>query len=242
MIEEFDFDNCRESSVLYQTIYKQVARKYKRGKYEEAAELALAYMQVMLCGETTTDDEDIVDLIEPYLYSSHKAAERYERKLQRTKESKIDEMRLDEIAALMNEGKKSIDISETLGIPRSTVSYRMNVIKDNYKELLNFQDFQLFQSFQSNDNDNDNDKDKDNDKEKEKEKENVVEFGQAEHQPASASASDKSSEDYILSLIKKYKPFKNNSGMLAFQEIPKFAEMEAINHYLSNHPEAIFAA
>lgn len=181
MIADFKIEECRDSAVLYQTIYKQVARKYKRGKYEEAAELALAYMQVMLCGETTTDDEDIVDLIEPYLYSSHKAAERYERKLQRTKESKIDEMRLDEIAALMNKGKKSLVIAETLGIPRSTVSYRMNVIKDNYKELLDFQDFQLFQSFQSNDNDNDKDNDNDNDKEndndKDKEKENVNVFG-----------------------------------------------------------------
>lgn len=204
MITEFDYENCRESSILYKTAYKQVARKYQRGKYEEAAELALAYMQVMLCGETTTDDEDIVDLIEPYLYSSHKSAERYERKLQRTKESKIDEMRLDEIAALMNEGKKSLFIAETLGIPRSTVSYRMNVIKDNYKELLDFQDFQTFQS-NDNDKDNDNDNVNDNvnvnenvnDKVNVKEKENVVAFSDKPKTGVAFGNAPRVSNDYI---------------------------------------------
>ena len=80
------------------------------------------------------------------------------------------------------------------------------------------------------------------DSQKEKEKENVVGFGQAEHQPASVNASDVTYDEYILSLIKKYKPFKNSSGMIAFQEVPMFSEMEQINSYLSMHPEAVNAA
>ena len=243
MITEFDFENCRESSILYKTAYKQVARKYQRGKYEEAAELAVAYFQVMLQGYTTTDDEDVEDLVEPYAAMSKKANERYSRKVERDKNRQIEELQLCEIAQMLKDGKSYGTIADTLGVVKGTITYRVGIMRDKYPELLesvtdpNTGDtVQIVQTIQNNDNDNDNDK------EKEKEKENVVGFGQAERQPASVNASDKSSDDYILSLIKKYKPFKNNSGMLAFQEIPKFGEMEAINHYLSNHPEAVYAA
>ena len=251
MITEFDFENCRESSILYKTAYKQVARKYQRGKYEEAAELAVAYFQVMLQGYTTTDDEDIEDLVEPYAAMSKKSNERYSRKVERDKNRQIEELQLHEIAQMLRDGKSYGTIADTLGVVKGTITYRVGIMRDKYPELLeNVVDpntgdtVQIVQTIQNNDNDNDNDNDNvnDNDNDKEKEKENVVGFGQAERQPASVNASDKSSDEYILSLIKKYKPFKNSSGMIVFQEVPMFSEMEAINHYLSNHPEAVNAA
>ena len=245
MITEFDYENCRESSILYKTAYKQVARKYQRGKYEEAAELAVAYFQVMLQGYTTTDDEDIQDLVEPYAAMSKKANERYSRKVEREKNKQIEDLQLCEIAQMLKDGKSYGTIADTLGVVKGTITYRVGIMRDKYPELLeNVVDpntgdtVQIVQTIQNNDNDNDND----NVNDKEKEKEKVVGFGQAERQPASVNASDKSSDDYILSLIKKYKPFKNSSGMIAFQEVPMFSEMEAINHYLSNHPEAVNAA
>ena len=249
MITEFDYESCRESSILYKTAYKQVARKYQRGKYEEAAELAVAYFQVMLQGYTTTDDEDIEDLVEPYAAMSKKANERYSRKVEREKNKQIEDLQLHEIAQMLEDGESYGTISDSLGIAKSTVSYRVEIMRDKYPELLeNVVDpntvdtVRNVRTVQNNDNDNDNDNDNVNDKEKEKEKEKVVGFGQAERQPASVNASDKSSDEYILSLIKKYKPFRNSSGMVVFQEVPMFSEMEAINHYLSNHPEAVNAA
>ena len=242
MINEFDFEACRDSAILYQSIYKQVARKYKRGKYEEAAELALSYMQIMLNGYTTTDDEDIQDMLEPYVSVSKKANERYSRKLQKDAENQIKELLLEEIASMINEGKSYAAIADSLNIAKSTVSYRVGIIKEKYPELLSeVQDgnsVRIVRTVQSNDNDNDNDNDNVKENDKEKEKENVGEFGQAEL-PASASASDNSS---VLSLIEKYKPFRNDAGMVVFQEVPRFDEMEQINSYLSMHPEAINAA
>lgn len=237
MINEFDFEACRDSAILYQSIYKQVARKYKRGKYEEAAELALSYMQIMLNGYTTTDDEDIQDMLEPYVSVSKKANERYSRKLQKDAENQIKELLLEEIASMINEGKSYAAIADSLNIAKSTVSYRVSIIKEKYPELLSeVQDgnsVRIVRTVQSNDNDNDNDNVKENDKEKEKE--NVGEFGQAEL-PASASASDNSS---VLSLIEKYKPFRNGAGMVVFQEVPRFDEMQEIKQYLTAHPELV---
>ena len=197
MITEFDYENCRESSILYKTAYKQIARKYQRGKYEEAAELAVAYFQVMLQGYTTTDDEDIEDLVEPYAAMSKKANERYSRKVEREKNKQIEDLQLHEIAGMLEEGESYGTIADTLGIQKSTVSYRVGVMKDKYPELLeNVGDgntvgtVRNVRTVRNNDNDNDNDndnvndnvnenvndKENENDKVKVKEKENVVAF------------------------------------------------------------------
>lgn len=193
MITEFDYENCRESSILYKTAYKQIARKYQRGKYEEAAELAVAYFQVMLQGYTTTDDEDIQDLVEPYAAMSKKANERYSRKVEREKNKQIEDLQLHEIAGMLEDGESYVTIADTLGIQKSTVSYRVGVMKDKYPELLeNVGDgntvdtVRNVRTVRNNDNDNDNDndnvnenvndKENENDKVKVKEKENVVAF------------------------------------------------------------------
>lgn len=136
MINEFDFDCGRDSSVLYGAIYKQVAMKYKKGSYEEAAELALAYMQVMLNGRTTTDDEEIAIIVEPYTALAKKANERYQSKVQRTKESKIKNLELDEIAEMVNNGETYSTIAAAMDISKSTVAYRVEVIREQFPELL----------------------------------------------------------------------------------------------------------
>lgn len=136
MIVDFNLDDCRDSAVLYKTMYKLVSRKYKKGHYEEAAELALAFFQVSLLGDTTTDDEDIQDLCEPYLATARKNRERYDNKVENDKARKIEDMRLDEIAEYVNNGFTLREIEENTGIPKSTVSYRIGVIKSNYPELL----------------------------------------------------------------------------------------------------------
>lgn len=136
MIADFDLEACRDSAVIYKTMYKLVSRKYKKGQYEEAAELALAFFQVSLLGETTTDDEDIQDLCEPYLATAKKNRERYDSKVENDKARKIEDMRLDEIAEYVNNGFTTREIEDSTGIPKSTVSYRIGVIRNNYPELL----------------------------------------------------------------------------------------------------------
>lgn len=216
MITEFDYENCRESSILYKTAYKQVARKYQRGKYEEAAELAVAYFQVMLQGYTATDDEDIEDLVEPYAAMSKKANERYSRKVEREKNKQIEDLQLHEIAQMLRDGKSYGTIADTLGVVKGTITYRVGIMRDKYPELLesvvdpNTGDtVQIVQTIQNNDNDNDNDndnvnvnenvndKENENDKVNVKEKENVVAFSDKPKTGVAFGNAPRVSNDYI---------------------------------------------
>ena len=212
MITEFDYENCRESSILYKTAYKQIARKYQRGKYEEAAELAVAYFQVMLQGYTTTDDEDIQDLVEPYAAMSKKANERYSRKVEREKNKQIEDLQLHEIAQMLEDGESYGTISDSLGIAKSTVSYRVEIMRDKYPELLEVDPNTVgtvrnVRTVRNNDNDNDNDNvndnenvnDKENEKDKVnvKEKENVVAFSDKPKTGVAFGNAPRVSENYI---------------------------------------------
>ena len=240
MITEFDLDACRDSAVIYSSVLEQIEMLYEDDT-ELAGEFAIAAIQTVLSGDTTTDNKMIKVMLKQLQQSALKNQERYELSRESKREYKAKDLRLGEIAELVNEGLSVREIEQQLDIPKSTVSYRLGIIKKDYPELLsnevsNCPTCPTYVTDTDTDTVTVTDTDNDNDSEK------VVGFGQAERQPASVNASDKSSDDYILSLIKKYKPFKNSSGMIAFQEVPMFSEMEAINHYLSNHPEAVNAA
>lgn len=238
MINEFDFENCRDSAVIYSSVLEQIEMLYEDDT-ELAGEFAIAAIQTVLSGDTTTDNKMIKVMLKQLQQSALKNQERYELSRESKREYKAKDLRLDEIAELTNEGLSVREIEQQLDIPKSTVSYRLGIIKKDYPELLSnevsncptcptYVTDTVTDTVTVTDTDNDSEK--------------VVGFGQAERQPASVNASDVTYDEYILSLIKKYKPFKNSSGMIAFQEVPMFSEMEQINSYLSMHPEAVYAA
>ena len=238
MITEFDLDACRDSAVIYSSVLEQIEMLYEDDT-ELAGEFAIAAIQTVLSGDTTTDNKMIKVMLKQLQQSALKNQERYELSRESKREYKAKDLRLGEIAELVNEGLSVREIEQQLDIPKSTVSYRLGIIKKDYPELLSNEvsNCPTCPTYVT-DTDTDTVTDTDNDNDSEK----VVGFGQAERQPASVNASDVTYDEYILSLIKKYKPFKNSSGMIAFQEVPMFSEMEQINSYLSMHPEAVNAA
>lgn len=238
MITEFDLDACRDSAVIYSSVLEQIEMLYEDDT-ELAGEFAIAAIQTVLSGDTTTDNKMIKVMLKQLQQSALKNQERYELSRESKREYKAKDLRLGEIAELVNEGLSVREIEQQLDIPKSTVSYRLGIIKKDYPELLSNEVSNCptcptyvtdTDTVTVTDTDNDNDSEK------------VVGFGQAERQPASVNASDVTYDEYILSLIKKYKPFKNSSGMIAFHEVPMFSEMEQINSYLSMHPEVVNAA
>ena len=240
MITEFDLDACRDSAVIYSSVLEQIEMLYEDDT-ELAGEFAIAAIQTVLSGDTTTDNKMIKVMLKQLQQSALKNQERYELSRESKREYKAKDLRLEEIAELVNEGLSVREIEQQLDIPKSTVSYRLGIIKKDYPELLsnevsNCPTCPTYVTDTVTDTVTVTVTDTDNDSEK------VVGFGQAERQPASVNASDLTYDEYILSLIKKYKPFKNSSGMIAFQEVPMFSEMEQINSYLSMHPEVVNAA
>jgi predicted XRE-type DNA-binding protein len=62
--------------------------------------------------------------------------QRYENRKEGSKNKKIKDMKLDEIAEMLQNGMKQKEIAERLHISQQTVSYRMGLIRTQYPELM----------------------------------------------------------------------------------------------------------
>lgn len=134
MITDFNLDACRDSAVIYSSVLEQVKMVYDSDP-ALAGELAIAAIQTVICGESKSDNGMVNAMLTPLKQASDKNFQRYKRTCESKRAAKIKDLRLDEIAELKNEGKTTREIEEELGIPKSTVSYRIGIIEADYPEL-----------------------------------------------------------------------------------------------------------
>lgn len=134
MITDFNLDACRDSAVIYSSVLEQVKMVYDSDP-TLAGELAIAAIQTVICGESKSDNGMVNAMLTPLKQASDKNFQRYKRTCESKRAAKIKDLRLDEIAELKNEGKTTREIEEELGIPKSTVSYRIGIIEADYPEL-----------------------------------------------------------------------------------------------------------
>ena len=134
MITDFNLDTCRDSAVIYSSVLEQVKMVYDSDP-TLAGELAIAAIQTVICGESKSDNGMVNAMLTPLKQASDKNFQRYKRTCESKRAAKIKDLRLDEIAELKNEGKTTREIEEELGIPKSTVSYRIGIIEADYPEL-----------------------------------------------------------------------------------------------------------
>ena len=135
MITDFRLDVCRDSAVIYSSVLEQIEMLYEDDT-ELAGEFAIAAIQTVLSGETTTDNKMIRVMLKQLQQSARKNQERYESSKESKREYRAKDLRLNEIAELANEGLSIREIEQELDIPKSTVSYRLGIIKSDYPELL----------------------------------------------------------------------------------------------------------
>lgn len=126
----------RNSAVIYQSNLIQIRKLQASGKSELAGKLAIATIEVALTGETTTDDLMIELMLEQYKAQADKNADKFDRTVESKRQGIIDKQGLREIADLMNEGYKQIEISKKLGVSPSTISDRVKKIRRDFPELL----------------------------------------------------------------------------------------------------------
>ena len=134
MITDFKLDVSRDSAVIYSSVLEQVKMVYDSDP-ALAGELAIAAIQTVICGESKSDNGLVNAMLTPLKQSSDKNYQRYKKSCESKRASKIRDLRLDEIAELKNEGKTTREIEEELGIPKSTVAYRIGIIEADYPEL-----------------------------------------------------------------------------------------------------------
>ena len=135
MIEQFKELETRNSGVVYKSTLDQIKKLYEADP-ELAGELAISAIELILCGEISSDDMMIGILLEPARAVNKNNQDKYDSKVEAAKMKKMVEMRLDKIAELVNSGKKQREIGEALGMSQQTVSYRISLIKTKYPELL----------------------------------------------------------------------------------------------------------
>ena len=134
MITDFNLDVSRDSAVIYSSVLEQVKMVYDSDP-ALAGELAIAAIQTVICGESKSDNGMVNAMLTPLKQASDKNYQRYKKSCESKRAAKIRDLRLDEIAELKNEGKTTREIEEELGIPKSTVAYRIGIIEADYPEL-----------------------------------------------------------------------------------------------------------
>lgn len=125
-----------DTAVFGCDLARQVLRVYEHNP-ELGQELALAAIAYVMSGGTEISDNPLVNVI---LQGSEsfvvKNRQKWETKQQEREEAEIEKKNLREIAALLRQGYKQIEISRELNIHKSTISDRVKLIKSKYSYLL----------------------------------------------------------------------------------------------------------
>lgn len=139
MIETFKDTEMRDSGIIYNSTLQQIKQLHAVDP-ERAGELAISAIEMILTGDISSDDMMIGIMLEPMKKINERNVVRYEAKVEGSKQKKIREMRLQEIADLVVAGFKQREIGERLGLSQQNVSYRVSMIKTQYPELLRKED------------------------------------------------------------------------------------------------------
>ena len=135
MIEVFNNVEVRDSGVIYNSVFDQIKKMYLVDP-EKAGELAISAIELILTGQISSDDVMIDMLLTPAKVINDNNMYKYDMKVENSRQKKIREMRLQEIAEFYEQGLKQREIGERLKLSQQIVSYRINLIKTNYPELL----------------------------------------------------------------------------------------------------------
>ena len=125
----------RDSAVIYSSNLIQV-NKLKQTDPVMAGELAIATMEMALTGEITSNNPMIEIMLEQYKVLADKNADRFNKTVESKKRAVIENQRLEEIAELMKQGRKQVEIAKMLELSTSTINDRVKKIRRDYPELL----------------------------------------------------------------------------------------------------------
>lgn len=135
MIEQFKDTEVRNTGVIYSSVLEQIKGLYEFDP-EQAGELAISAIELILTGDISSDDVNIRVMLAPIKKLTEVNVNKYDNKVENQKHKKIVEMKLDVIADLWNKGYKQREIGERVGLSQQVISYRIDVIKKKYPELL----------------------------------------------------------------------------------------------------------
>ena len=135
MIEMFNDVEVRNTGLIYSSTFEQIKKMYAVDP-EKAGELAISAIELVLTGQISSDDVMVDMLLAPARAINDNNIAKYESKVENSRQKKIREMKLAEIAEMYQKGFKQREIAERLRLSQQIVSYRIGVIKTTYPELM----------------------------------------------------------------------------------------------------------
>lgn len=135
MIEMFKDNEVRASGLIFNSVLEQIKELYQYDP-EQAGELAISAIELVLTGDISSDDVNVKIMLAPLKKINEVNVAKYETKIENKRQKKIVEMKLDKIADMINRGYKQREVGEMLGLSQQVISYRVDVIKKSYPELL----------------------------------------------------------------------------------------------------------
>ena len=151
MIEMFKDNEIRSSGLIFSSVLEQIKELYQYDP-DQAGELAISAIELVLTGDISSDDVNVKIMLAPLRKINEVNVAKYETKIENKRQKKIVEMKLDKIAEMANQGFKQREIGERLGLSQQVVSYRVDVIKKNYPELLQENSTKIQTTLQENKN------------------------------------------------------------------------------------------
>lgn len=135
MIDVFNEVETRPTGLVHESTFQQIKKMYLVDP-EKAGELAISAIELILTDQISSDDVMIDMLLTPAQIVNDNNVSKYEMKMENSKQKKIRDMKLVEIAEMMRQGLKQKEIAQKIGTTQQNISYRVGVIRTQYPDLL----------------------------------------------------------------------------------------------------------
>lgn len=129
LIKEFKDNPARDFGNVYQSMLSQIKKRYERDP-EQAGELAISFIEFVLTGEISSDDDIIESFVEGYRVTTKKNQTKYDAKVAATRDA------LKPIAEMYNQGMSQADIARSMGVQPPAISKKMTIIRTQFPDLL----------------------------------------------------------------------------------------------------------
>lgn len=138
MIEKMkqDLENERPTGIVYRSSLQQIREVFDVDK-AKAGELAIAIVEMSIMHDTSTDDAMIRAMLKPQEVMVERNRQEYDAKVEAANNSKIEKLRLLEIAEMVRQGMKQAEIAKVIGVSQQTISNRIKKIEIEYPYLKN---------------------------------------------------------------------------------------------------------
>ena len=110
---------------------------FNQGQQELAGELAISLMELVLTGDYSSDDFIVAFAIANHGIVAKKNKDKYDKKVEANRRARMEKLKLQEIAEMLNNNASQAIIANTLGENATTINYRVKIIREEFPELLN---------------------------------------------------------------------------------------------------------